>query len=128
MNEIYTIIMTIIETPGMASRIGLMIAAAMILGFVLLDNYHIVLKVMLVAGVLIIFEEWMQITLIQNMARAGHPTTVAGYATVLSIILFTTGLVVGAAIGIKQRQRTRKTENAAKSVLYEVENGGIQKT
>ncbi|MHA2045183.1 MAG: hypothetical protein ACW99G_10330 [Candidatus Thorarchaeota archaeon] len=128
MNEFYTILMLIVETPWMASRIGLMIASAMIIGFVIVENYSYLIKVIIAVTVFVIFEEWMRYTLIQSLAPIIHPSVIARYVTILAIILFLFGLVTGAIFGIRARQRERKKLKAAESVIYELENGGIQKT
>ena len=47
MNDILTIMVQIIETPGMAFRISMMVATAMIIGFVIVNNYHFLIKIML---------------------------------------------------------------------------------
>ena len=129
MNEVVVILTQIIETPGMLFRIGMMIATAMIIGFVVIESYNIFIKVILVGSILILFEEWMHFAIIASMSSSPstHPNTMSIYTTIIAVVIFAIGLAAGSVIGIDARKKERCMIKARNEVINEINDGSIQK-
>jgi hypothetical protein len=105
----------------------MMIAIAIIVGFVIVENYSLYLKVVFMLFTLVIFQEWMRYALIASYAPETHPSSLGLYTTIITLVIFAIGIGVGASMGINARRRLREIEEAGASVIEEIDNGGLKK-
>jgi hypothetical protein len=117
----------ILTTPGVALNIGMMIATAMIIGFIIIDSRNVLVKVVLALVVFFFFQEWMHYMLIVDVAPTTHPTNLALASSTLVALFFTSGFGVGGVLGWRARRKMRKAEKAGSDVIELIDNGGIQR-
>ena len=125
--SILEVFLGVIQIPGVPIKIGTIIAVAMIVGFIVVDGYNTILKIILGLGVFIIANEWMSYLLRAEIAPETHSTTMPLISVAFVAFIFLIGLITGAIIGHRAKKREDVIIKAAESVIIEIENGGIQK-
>ena len=122
MSEIFGLAREILLTPSIALRLGMMIGAAVILGFLLYDGYRLWLSLFFTGSVFLAFEEWMRIVISGKIdARSG---------TIPIIFAIMTSLIFAASVGsgmylayISKRERVINMRKTEKILDYLRENG-----
>jgi hypothetical protein len=125
---VFEIIVRIMQIPGAPLKIGTIIAVAMIVGFVFVDSYNVMAKILLGMGVFIIAHEWMNYLIIVEIAQQPHPISTPLISASLVSLLFLIGLVSGGILGYRAKKRERIIEKAGESVIIEIENGGLNRS
>lgn len=120
----FEIIVRIMQIPGAPLKMGTIIAISMIVGFILFENYNTLIKAALGVGIFVISQEWMTYVIIVDVAGSEHPIT-PFVAAAIVLVLFVVGATVGTVLGYRARQREMHIERAGKSVITEIENGGL---
>lgn len=95
------ILVGFVQTPGLLLRVGWMMAAAVILGYLLYCDYRDIWKWAVSLGVYIAFQEWLRYTIAQTNGAMVPPSLLIA---AVGGVIFMTGLLIGATIG-----RTRTT-------------------
>jgi len=126
--SVFEIFVLIMQIPGAPLKIGTIIAVAMIVGFVFVDSYNVMLKIILGLGVFIIAHEWMNYLIIVEIAEQPHPISTPFISASFVSILFMIGLTSGGILGYRAKKRLKCMEKAGESVIIEIENGGIRKS
>lgn len=122
------IFIRIMQIPGAPLKIGTIIAVAMIVGFIIVDSYSVMVKILLGMGVFIIAHEWVNYLIIVEIAEQPHPISTPLISASFVSILFAIGLTSGGLLGYRHKQREICMEKAGESVIIEIENGGLDKS
>lgn len=122
------IFVRIMQIPGAPLKIGTIIAIAMIVGFIIIDSYSVMIKILLGMGVFVIAHEWINYLIIVEIAQQPHPINTPLISAAFVSLLFAIGLTSGGVLGYKHKQRERCMEKAGESVIIEIDNGGLNKS
>jgi uncharacterized membrane protein YedE/YeeE len=125
---VFEIFVAIMQIPGAPLKIGTIIAVAMIVGFVFVDSYSALVKILLGMGVFIIAHEWMNYLIIVEIAEQPHPISTPLISASFVSLLFVIGLSFGGVLGYNATKRVSVMEHAGESVIVEIENGGLKVT
>ena len=110
----------LVLTPGLPLRVGMMIGAAIILGYLLFDNYRIWLKLIITGTVFVIFNEWMRMELLKNVTEY-LPSAVIALAA---------AIIYGLSVGLGAFMRSRKmrehieVEKRVDQAIRKIRNNG----
>lgn len=123
MSDINALVMDIVMTSGFALRLGMMIAVAIILGFVLYDDYHEWWKWFLLGAIYIIFQEWLRLTVITDIATK-RPAILSTACS----ILYGIAILVGMYLSKRAKKIIFKRESHADDILYRILNNSHSKS
>ena len=125
MSDLFNLAKEILFMPGIALRLGMMIGAALILGFLLYDGYRVWLSLFITGSVFLAFEEWMRMVILEHLDITTTTTPV-----VFAII---TSLIFAASIGggmylshAAKKERVTKLRKA-EMILKNIKENGSQK-
>ena len=110
----------LVLTPGLPLRVGMMIGAAIILGYLLFDNYRIWLKLFITGTVFVIFNEWMRMELLKNVTEY-LPSAVIALA---AAIIYGLSVGFGAFMRARKMKEHREVENRADKAIKKIRNNG----
>ena len=110
----------LVLTPGLPLRVGMMIGAAIVLGYLLFDNYRIWLKLLITGTVFVIFNEWMRMELLKNVTEY-LPSAVIALA---AAIIYGLSVGFGAFMRSRKMKEHREVENRADKAIEKIRNNG----
>ena len=125
MSDIFSLAKEILFMPGIALRLGMMIGAALILGFILYDGYRVWLSLFITGSVFLAFEEWMRMVTLEHL-DINTPTTPVIFAVITSLIFAASiggGMYLSHAAKEERVTRLRKADRILKNIK---ENGETQ--
>ena len=110
----------LVLTPGLPLRVGMMIGAAIILGYLLFDNYRIWLKLLITGTVFVIFNEWMRMELLKNVTEY-LPSAVIALA---AAIIYGLSVGLGAFMRSRKMKEHKEVEKRADKAIEKIRNNG----
>ena len=122
MSNLFDLAREILFMPGIALRLGMMIGAALILGFLLYDGYRLWLSLFITGSVFLAFEEWMRMVILERLDLNATATPVV-FAVVTSLI-FAASIGSGMYLShVAKKERRIKLRKADEILKYIKENG-----
>lgn len=125
MSNLFDLAREILFMPGIALRLGMMIGAALILGFLLYDGYRVWLSLFITGSVFLAFEEWMRMVILERLDLNATATPVV-FAVVTSLI-FAASIGSGMYLSHTAKKERRIKLRKAEKILSNIKENGGQK-
>lgn len=130
MSEIWQTFVALMQTPGVPLRLGVMLATAVILGYLIYDDYRDAGKWLLASLVFVVFLGWLRYAIFETI-ETHHNLLMPPALDITGLIAFGAGMSVGVYIARLARLRRAKADQAVEDVVEEITtkiklNGGMK--